>query len=118
MFSPMEVDLRSSRTDERVLFAGKAVLRVVLIVLTCLSMKPFDLRKWGEEVWCSMQWHMRNSVSSSEAKGGPLSVDSDIGGPYWEMSSSRCVHRNWADFKVTLYMKGYLLKASHMIKFS
>ena len=43
----MGVDLRSSRTDARSLFAGKAVLRAVLIVLTCLSIKPFDLGKWG-----------------------------------------------------------------------
>ena len=57
-------------------------------------------------------------MSSSEANGEPLSVDSDIGGPYWEMSSSRCMHRDWADLEVTLYMKGYLLKALHMIKYS
>ena len=55
MFGPMGVDLRSSITDTRGLFAGKAVLRSVLIVLTCLSMKLFDLGKWGDEVWCAMQ---------------------------------------------------------------
>ena len=82
MFGPMGVDLRSSRTDARGLFAGKTVLRAVLIVLTCLSIKPFDLGKWGEDVWCAMQWHVRSSVSSSDANGGPLSVDSDIGGLY------------------------------------
>ena len=61
---------------------------------------------------------MRNSASSSDAKGQPLSVDSNIGGPYWEMSSSRRVHRDWADLMVTLYTKGYLLKALHMIRYS
>ena len=41
-------------------------------------------------------------MSSSDAKGGPLSVDRDFGGPYCEMSSSRCVHRDMADLDVTL----------------
>ena len=56
-------------------------------------------------------------MSSSDAKGGPLSLDSDIGGPYWEISSSRCMHRDWADLEMTLYTTGYLLKALHMIKY-
>ena len=99
------------------LLAGEAVLRAVLIVLTCLSIKPFDLGKWGEDVWCAMLWPMRNSASSSDAKGGPLSVDSDIGGPYWEMSSSRHVHIDWADLDVTLWIKGSLLKALHIIRY-
>ena len=46
-------------------------------------------------------------MSSSEANGGPLSVDSNVGGAYWEMSSSRCAHRDWALLDVTLYTKGY-----------
>ena len=54
MFGPMGVDLRSSRTDSRGFLAGRAVLRAVLMVLTCLSMKPFDLGKWGELVWWVM----------------------------------------------------------------
>ena len=49
-------------------------------------------------------------MSSSDAKGGPLSVDRDIGGPYCEMSSSRHVHTDVADLDVTLYTKGYLLR--------
>ena len=65
-----------------------------------------------------MWWHIRNSASSSEANGGPLSVDSDVGGPYWEMSSSRHVHRDWALLDVTLYMKGYLLKALQIMRYS
>ena len=65
-----------------------------------------------------MQWCIRNSVSSSDAKGEPLSVDSDMGGPYCEISSSRCVHKDWADLDITLKTKGYLLKASHMIRYS
>ena len=55
-----------------------------------------------------MQWHVRNSESSSDANGGPLSVDSDIGGPYCEISSSRCVHTDWADLDLTLKDKGVL----------
>ena len=65
-----------------------------------------------------MQWHVRNSASSSDANGGPLSVDSDAGGPYWEMSSSRYVHRDCALLNVTLYMKGYLLKATQIMRYS
>ena len=102
MFGPMGVDLRSSRTASRGFLAGKAVLRAVLIVLTCLSIKPLDLGKCGEDVWCAMQWHVRNSVSSSEANGGPLSVDSDMGGPYCEISSSRCKHKGWVGLDITL----------------
>ena len=102
IFSPIGMDLRSSRTAARSLLAGKAVLRVVLMVLTCLSMNPFDLGKCGEDVWWAMQWHVRNYASSSDAKGGPLSVDRDIGGPYCEMSSSRSMHRDVADLDITL----------------
>ena len=61
---------------------------------------------------------MRNSESSSDAKGGPLSVDRDNGGPYCEMSSSRCMLRDVTDLDVTLYTKGYLLMALHMIRYS
>ena len=118
MFGPIGVDLRSSRTVTRGLLAGKAMLRAVLIVLTCLSIKPFDHGKWGEDAWCAMQWHVKNSVSSSGVKGGPLSVDSDIGGPYWEMTSRRCVHSDWADLDIALWTKGYLLKALHVIRYS
>ena len=50
MFGPMGVDLRSNRTDSRGFLAGRAVLRAVLIVLTCLPMNPFDLGKCGEDV--------------------------------------------------------------------
>ena len=42
-----------------------------------------------------MWWSMRNSVSSSDANGGPLSVDSDAGRPYWEMSSSIEIGHFW-----------------------
>ena len=57
-------------------------------------------------MWC----HVRNSVSSSDANGGPLSVDSDAGGAYCDMSTSRHMHRDWALLEDTLYTKGYLLK--------
>ena len=50
IFGPIGVDLRSSKTDARGLLAGKAVLRVVFMVLTCLSMNPLDLGKSGQEV--------------------------------------------------------------------
>ena len=57
-------------------------------------------------------------MSTSDAKGGPLSVNRDKGGPYYEMSSSRCMHRDVADLDITLYTKGYLLKALHMRRYS
>ena len=50
IFGPIGMDLRSSRTVMRGLLAGKAVLRAVFMVLTCLSMNPFDLGKCGEDV--------------------------------------------------------------------
>ena len=118
MFGPMGMDLRSSRTDARGLLDGRAVLRAVLMVLTCLSMNHLDLGKCREDVGWAMGWHVRNSMSLSDAKGGPLSVDSDMGGPYCEISSRRCMHRDWADFDVTLKTKGYLLKTLHMIRYS
>ena len=57
-------------------------------------------------------------MSSSDVNGGPLSVYSDADGPYCDMSSSRCVHRDWALLENTLYMKGYLLKASQIMRYS
>ena len=50
----MGVNLRPSRTSSRGFFAVRAVLSVVMMVLTCCSMKPLDLGKWGEGVECSM----------------------------------------------------------------
>ena len=50
IFGPIGMDLRSSRTAARALLAGKAVVRVVLMVLTCLSMSPLDLGKCGEDM--------------------------------------------------------------------
>ena len=51
ILGPISVDQRSSRTVSRDFFAGKAVLSAVLMVLTCLSMKPLDLGKCGDEVY-------------------------------------------------------------------
>ena len=50
ILGPIGVDLRSNRTASRDLLDGKAVLSPVLMVLTCLSIKPLDLGKCGEEV--------------------------------------------------------------------
>ena len=41
-------------------------------------------------------------MSTSDAKGGSLSIESRDGGPYLEMSSSKCTHTDWADFVETL----------------
>ena len=55
-----------------------------------------------------MQWCMRTSVSSSDAEGGPLSVDSNMGGLYCEIRSSRCMHKDWDVFGCYLENKGVL----------
>ena len=49
ILGPIGVDWRSNRTVLRDLFAGKTVLSAVLMVLTCLSIKPLDLGKCGED---------------------------------------------------------------------
>ena len=72
-------------------------------------MNPLDLGKCGEEVECSTWWCCKNCVSSSDAEGCPLSIESRDGGPYFKMSSSKCTHRDWADLVETLYRKGYFL---------
>ena len=75
MLGLIGVDLRSSRTSSRGFFAALAVLSTVLMVLTCCSMKPLDLGKWGEDVECSMWWH-----SFSDEKGWLLSSESSDDG--------------------------------------
>ena len=50
ILGPIGMDQRSNRTASKDLFAGKVVLSTVLMVLTCLSMKPLGLGKCGEEV--------------------------------------------------------------------
>ena len=119
MLHPIRVNLRSSRTSSRGFFAAWAVLSIVLMVLTCHSTKPVDLGKWGR-MWsalllpfmmmyaylaiplrsmmcCDVQWwHRTNWVSSSDKKGWPLSIKSKDSGPYWDISSSRHAHRDWA----------------------
>ena len=54
MLDLIEVDLRSSRTLSRGFINERAVLSAVLMVLTCHSIKPLDLGKWGDEVECYM----------------------------------------------------------------
>ena len=57
-------------------------------------------------------------MCSSEANGGPLSVYSMQGSPYWEMSSCRCMDSHWVDLVDTLYKKGYLINRSQMLRYS
>ena len=73
IFGSMGVDCRSSRSSSNVL-ASWLVLRVVLSVFTCNSMKPLNWQKWGEDLVWSMCWCLRNSSNSLEAEGGQLSV--------------------------------------------
>ena len=51
-----------------------AVLGVVFSVLTCHSVNPLDLGKYGDEVTWSMWLCWTNCESSSDAKGRLLSV--------------------------------------------
>ena len=118
MLGLIRVDQRVNRTSSRGLFESWGVLSTVLGVWTCPSTKPLDLGKWGKDMVLSIWWHCRNCVSSSDVKGGPLSVESRDGGPCWEMSSSKCVHRDWADFVETLYRKGYLLNRLQINRYS
>ena len=94
------------------------MLSVVFRVLTCLSMKLLDWGKCGEEVVWSMHCHCRNCMNSSDAKGGPLSVYMQLGGPYWDMSSWSFLEREWADSEVTLNRQGYFLNRSWMSRYS
>ena len=82
------------------------VLSTVFRVWTWHSVNLLDLGKCREEVECSMWWCWRNSASSSNTKGWSLSVESRDGGPYCEMSLSKCAHRDWADLVETLHKKG------------
>ena len=63
-----------------------------------------------------MWWHCKNFVSSSDTKGCPLSRESSNSGPYCEMSSSKCAHRDWGDLVETLYSKGYFLNRAQVNK--
>ena len=91
-------------------FDKRAVVSAVFMVLICHLIKPLDLGKWGDEVECSMWCHTRNSVSSLDAEGWPLSKKSIDGGLYCDMSLSSHVHRDWAVLEDTFYKNGYLLK--------
>ena len=57
-------------------------------------------------------------MSSSDAKGWPLSKESMDGSPYCDMSSSSHAHRDWAVLEDTLYKNGYLLKMSQIKRYS
>ena len=74
IFGAIGVDKSSSRRASRDVLASWAVLRAVFRVFTCLSMKPFEQQKYGEEVMWSMHCPCRNLSNSSAIKGRPLSV--------------------------------------------
>ena len=60
MWGLIGIDMMSRRMSLRGFLDGNVVLNVVLMVLTCLSIKHLDLGNWGEDVWCSMWWHNKN----------------------------------------------------------
>ena len=90
MLGPIGIEHRSKRSSSSDLPESWVLLSVVLMVLTCHSMKPLDLRKWGKEVIWSIKLHCKNWVSLSDMKEGPLSVWSRQGGLYCKMSSCKC----------------------------
>ena len=63
---------------------------------------------------CSMCSLDMNCAKASDEKGGPLSVDSVLGGPYCDISDLILSVTGSAALDETLYRKGYLLKVSAM----
>ena len=63
---------------------------------------------------CSMCSLDINCAKASDEKGGPLSVDSVLGGPYCDISDLILLVTGSAALEETLYRKGYLLKVSAM----
>ena len=55
-----------------------------------------------------------NCAKASDENGGPLSVDSVLGGPYREMSDLILFVTGSVALDETLYRKGYLLNVSAM----
>ena len=55
---------------------------------------------------CSMCCCCMNLVNVSEENGGPLSVESLLGGPYCEISDLSLIVIGSAAFEVTLYRRG------------
>ena len=89
MLGPVGVEHRFRRSSSIDLPDSCVVLSAVLMVLTCHSIKSLDKGKWGKEVMWSMWLHCRSWESSSDVKGGPLSVWIRLDSPYWEMRSCR-----------------------------
>ena len=87
IFGVIGVHHRSRSRSSKDVLASWLVLRAVLSVLTCCSMKLLDWGKWGEEVICLMYWHWRNHSKFSEMKGGSLSVYVMLGDLYLVMNS-------------------------------
>ena len=65
------------------------VVKAVLMVLICLSIKPFDLGYKGDEVMWSMAWDDIKCENWSEEKGGPLSEKKRLGVPNCEKRSCK-----------------------------
>ena len=57
-----------------------------LMVFTWHSINPFDFGSCQKDVMWSMYWSCKNFLNASEENGGPLSVVSLLGGPYWKIS--------------------------------
>ena len=67
---------------------------------------------------CLMCSCCMNLVNVSEENGGPLSVESLLGDPYWEMSDLNLGVIDSATFEDILYRNGYLQKVSAMRRYS
>ena len=66
----------------------------------------------------SICWSCKNCLNASEENGGPLSVVSLFGGPYWEISDLIFFTIGSAGFDKILYKNGHFLKLSTIRRYS
>ena len=88
------------------------------MVLTCLTMNPFDFGYCGDEVMYSTIWLVMNWAKSSEENGGPLSVVRLLGFPYCEKSCVNFCMTVSAVFVDILKLNWYLLNVSATSRYS
>ena len=117
-FGPIGVDLKHNMRSSKVFPEAVAVASDVFMVLTCLSITPFDFGKWGDVVMWSTLWFNINLANVSEANSCPLSVVKLLGVPYCEKSCVNLHVMVSAVFVEILKVKGYLLNVSVTNRYS
>ena len=66
----IEQQVGTTKTALTTAQAAKKPLEDILLDLTCCSMKPLDLGKWGKDVECSMWCHWRNEQAPQTKRAG------------------------------------------------